>query len=197
VEGSHRHQRASRALAKPSADPAKKRRDHPFKLAHRVCDEYDRLCFEDLNRQAMKALWGRKVSDLGLASFLSLLEWVGFKRGKPVIKIDRCLPTTKTGSGCGQKHDRCLRDRVLAGDCGLTLSRDHNAALKIKPSGASLCYRSDRKPQVRLRRRVEGRSPRLKAGGVCHNASAVSARWSANHSGRLLVVALSQPQNHD
>lgn len=161
LEGSHRRKRARRALAKHSADVANKRRDFHFKLAHDLCDQYDTLYFEDLNLQGMKALWGRKVSDLGFASFLSILEWVAFKRGKQVIKIDRFLPTTKTCSGCGQKHNLTLRDRVLACDCGLTIDRDHNAAINIKHSGASLCYRSVRKPQVRLRRRVEGRSLRL------------------------------------
>jgi putative transposase len=158
LEGSHRWQRARRGLAKHSAAGANQRRDHHFKLAHRLCDEYDVLYFEDLNLAGMKAMWGRKLSDLGFANFLSILEWVAFKRGKQVVKLDRFLPTTKTGSGCGQKHSLTLRDRVLACDCGLTLSRDHNAAINLKPSGASLCYRSVRKPQVRLRRRVEGRS---------------------------------------
>jgi putative transposase len=161
VEGSHRRQRAQRALAKHSGDVANKRRDHHFQLAHDLCDEYDVLCFEDLNLAGMKAMWGRKVSDLGFASFLSILEWVAFKRGKQVVKNDRFLPTTKTGSGCGQKHSLTLRDRVLACDCGLTIDRDHNAAINIKRSGASLCYRSERKTKVRLRTRVEGRRLRL------------------------------------
>jgi putative transposase len=161
VEGSHRRKRARRALAKHSADMANKRRDFHFQLAHHLCDGYDVMYFEDLNLRGMKAMWGRKVSDLGFASFLSILEWVAFKRGKQVIKIDRFLPTTKACSGCGQKHNLTLRDRVLACACGLTIDRDHNAAINIKHSGASLCYRSERKSKVRLRTRVEGRSPRL------------------------------------
>ena len=161
VEGSHRRKRARRTLAKHSADVANKRRDHHFQLAHRLCDEYAILYFEDLNLQGMKAIWGRKVSDLGFASFLTILEWVALKRGKSVVKIGRFVPTTKTCSGCGQRHDLTLRDRVLHCDCGLTIDRDHNVAINIKHSGASLCYRSDDKTKVRLRSRAEGRSPRL------------------------------------
>jgi putative transposase len=159
--GSRRRKRASRALAKHHADVANKRRDFHFKLAHRLCDEYDTLYFEDLNLQGMKAMWGRKVSDLGFASFMSILEWVAFKRGKAVVKVDRFLPTTKTCSGCGKMHNLTLRDRVLRCDCGLRINRDHNAAINIKHSGASLCYRSDHKTQVRLCSRVEDRSLRL------------------------------------
>jgi len=161
VEGSHRRKRARRTLPKHSADVANKRRDHHFQLAHRLCDEYAILYFEDLNLAGMKALWGRKVSDLGFASFVSILEWVALKRGKSVVKIGRFTPTTKTCSGCGQRYDLTLRDRVLAYDCGLTIDRDHNAAINIKHGGASLCYRSDDKTKIRLRSRIEGRSPRL------------------------------------
>ena len=103
-------------------------------------------------------MWGRKVSDLGFAQFLSMLEWVAFKRGKRMVKIDRFAPTTKTCSGCGQKHDLTLRDRILKCDCGLVIDRDHNAAKNIKAVGASTAYRSVSKPKVSLRRRVEGRS---------------------------------------
>ncbi len=158
VEGSKRRKRARRALAKQHTDVANKRRDHHFKLAHRLCDAYDVLYFEDLNLQGMKALWGRKVSDLGFGSFMSILEWVAFKRGKSVVKIDRFAPTTKICSGCGRKHNLTLRDRVLHCGCGLTIDRDHNAAINIKTAGASAVYRSDTKPKVHLRRRAEGRS---------------------------------------
>ncbi|MBZ0277962.1 MAG: transposase, partial [Anaerolineae bacterium] len=116
---------------------ANARLDHHFKLAHELCKEYEVLCFEDLNLQGMKALWGRKVSDLGFAKFLDVLEWVAFKRGKQVIKIDRFTPTTKTCSGCGQRHDLTLRDRTLHCECGLVIDRDHNAAINIKTAGAS------------------------------------------------------------
>jgi putative transposase len=161
VEGSHRYKRARRTLAKHSATVANRRRDYHFKLAHELCDEYDVLYFEDLNLRGMKALWGRKVSDLGFAKFLSILEWVAFKQGKQVVKIDRFEPTTKTCSGCGQRHNLTLRDRVLSCDCGLVIDRDHNAAINIKVVGASTTYRSAAKTKVRLRGRVEGSSPHL------------------------------------
>jgi len=153
--------RARRALAKHSADVANARLDHHFKLAHELCDEYDVLYFEDLNLQGMKALWGRKVSDLGFAQFLRVLEWVAFKRGKQVIKIDRFTPTTKTCSSCGKKHDFSLRDRTLKCECGLVIDRDHNAAINIKTAGASAVYWSASKTKVSLRRRADGRSSHL------------------------------------
>jgi putative transposase len=159
-EGSKRYKRARRALAKHSATVANRRRDHHFKLAHRLCDEYDVLYFEDLNLTGMKARWGRKVGDLGFGSFLTILEWVALKRGKTIIKVDRFTPTTQTCSGCGQRHSLTLRERVMNCDCGLSIDRDHNAAINIKTAGASAGYRSASQPKVKLRRRAEGRSPR-------------------------------------
>jgi len=161
VEGSRRYKRARRALAKHQAQLANQRRDHHFKLAHELCSGYAVMNFEDLNLAGMKALWGRKVSDLGFVSFLSILEWVAFKRGKQVVKLDRFTATTQVCSGCGQKHSLTLRDRTLHCACGLTLDRDHNAALNIKRIGASIRYQSASKTRVRLRGRVDGRSLRL------------------------------------
>ncbi len=161
VEGSNGYKQARRALAKHCADVANKRQDHHFKLAHALCDEYAQTCFEDLNLAGMKALWGRKVSDLGFGKFLSALEWVAFKRGRTVVKIDRFLPSTKTCSGCGRRHNLTLRDRTLMCECGLTIGRDHNAAINIQRAGASARYLSERKTRVNLRSRVDGRSPRL------------------------------------
>lgn len=161
VAGSKRRKRAGDALAKAHGDVAHKRRDHHFNLAHKLCKEYDTLYFEDLNLAGMKALWGRKVSDLGFGEFLEILEWVAIKHGKSVVKIDRFAPTTKTCSSCRQTHSLTLRDRVLNCACGLVIDRDHNAAINIKTAGASAVYRSASKTQVRLRRRVKGRSPNL------------------------------------
>jgi len=161
MDGSKHRKRARRALAKHSADVANKRSEHHFQLAHRLCDEYDTMYFEDLNLSGMKALWGRKVSDLGFASFVTILEWVAFKRGKRVVKIDCFAPTTKTCSGCGQRHHLTLRDRVLNCDCGLVIDRDHNAAINIKTAGTSAVFQSVRKTKVPLRKRVDGRSPQL------------------------------------
>jgi putative transposase len=182
VEGSNAYKQAQRALAKHSADVANARRDHHFKLVYTLCDALDVLYFEDLNLRGMKALWGRKVSDLGFASFLSILGWVAFKRGKTVVKLDRFTPTTQVCSVCGRKHALTLRDRTLHCACGLVIDRDLNAAINIQRIGASptgfapvgsaaivttpsdIRYRSDRKTKLRLRSRVDGRRPCFSCG---------------------------------
>src|SRR5690606_11507725 len=124
---------------------------------------YDVLCFEDLNLQGMKALWGRKVSDLGFGQFMEILEWAALKRGKQVVKIDRWYPSTQLCHVCHHQHTLItLRAREWeCPNCRTHHIRDHNAAINILCAGASAPDRSDDKTRTRLRSRVEGRSSRL------------------------------------
>ena len=87
----------------------------------------------------MQALWGRKVSDLGCASFLGMLHHVASKVGTLVPHIDTWFPSTKLCSVCGGVNQHLtLRDRVwTCHDCGMTHKRDVNAAVNIFREGAS------------------------------------------------------------
>jgi putative transposase len=99
VKDSANQRRGKRHIARHHIRIADQRRDFHFQLAHHLCDQYDTLFFEDLNLEGMKRLWGRKVSDLGFAQFLSILKWVTLKRGKCVVLIGRWNRTTGTCSG--------------------------------------------------------------------------------------------------
>ena len=59
-KGSHGRQKAKRALAKAHERIANQRNDWQWKLAHQLTDRFDVLCFEDLNLDGMKRLWGEK-----------------------------------------------------------------------------------------------------------------------------------------
>ncbi|MDX2077789.1 MAG: transposase [bacterium] len=140
---------------------ADKRLDYHFQLAHDLCDEYDVMVFEDLNLDAMKRLWGRKISDLGFAQFVKVLDWVAFKRGKRIIKISRWERTTGKCSRCGHTQKLELTDRVFECEgCGSTLGRDHNAAMNILEAGHRLML--SQSTEVLASREavgVNGRSP--------------------------------------
>ncbi|MEP7284882.1 MAG: hypothetical protein ABI947_28205 [Chloroflexota bacterium] len=60
-----------------------------------------------------------------------------------------------------RRHPLTLRDRTLTCECGLTIGRDHHAAINIKSIGSSMGYQSGHKPKVRLRSRVDGTRPVL------------------------------------
>ncbi|MBP0031142.1 transposase, partial [Roseofilum sp. Guam] len=87
----------------------------------------------------MQRLWGRKIGDLALAEFLSILEWVAAKKSKRVVYIDRWFPSSKTCSECGHVlNELKLKDRQWSClSCSTEHDRDLNAAKNIKSVGAS------------------------------------------------------------
>ena len=87
----------------------------------------------------MKALWGRKVSDLGFGTFVQVLHHVAAKTGTIVHHIDPWFPSTKLCSVCGHLNDSItLRDRVWTCPvCRTTHKRDRNASINIYREGAS------------------------------------------------------------
>ena len=163
ANGSHNQFNGQRHLARRQIRIADKRRDFHFQLAHELCQHYDILVFEDLNIEGMKRLWGRKVSDLGFAQFMKIVQWMAIKHGKRVIIIDRWERTTGTCSRCGNKQKLDLKDRVFQCErCGLELDRDHNAAINIVEAGHRLILsQSEEVPALSTASGVHGRHPRL------------------------------------
>jgi len=139
VKGSHNRRKAQRHLARVHRRVAHLRESFHWDLARDLCQRYDHITLETLNLRGMKALWGRKVSDLGFASFVNILHHVATKLGIVVHHIDPWFPSTKLCSVCGVLNDHItLRDRVWTCDaCGMTHRRDQNAATNIYREGAS------------------------------------------------------------
>lgn len=136
VKGSNNHKAGMLHINRRHIRIADSRLDFHFQLAHDLCDQYDVMVFEDLNLDAMKWLWGRKISDLGFAQFVKVLDWVAFKRGKHVVKINRWERTTGKCSCCGHTQKLDLSDRIFnCQNCGHTIGRDHNAAINILEAG--------------------------------------------------------------
>ena len=126
-------------LAKLYQKIVNKRRDWFWKLSYQLCDTYDVMCFETLNLKGMQRLWGRKISDLAIASFLEILQTVAAIKGKLVVFVDKWFASSKLCSNCGYKHITLkLRDRKWhCPSCKAHHSRDKNASLNIEREGAS------------------------------------------------------------
>jgi putative transposase len=136
--GSQNRRRARQHLARVHKRVAHVRQAFHWDVAHQLCTHYDGIVLETLNLQGMKALWGRKVSDLGFGDFVHTLHHVAAKTGTVVHYIDRWFPSTKLCHVCGTLNAfLTLRDRVWTCACGMTHDRDHNAAINIFREGAS------------------------------------------------------------
>ena len=137
--GSKNRERARLDLARKHRKVERQREDFHWKLAHQLTDAYDEIRLEDLNLKGMKALWGRKVSDLGFADFVKKLVYIASKKGVKITFIDKWYPSSKTCSVCGAVNEALnLRDRIWhCPNCHTQLDRDRNAAVNIHRVGAS------------------------------------------------------------
>ena len=137
AKGSGNRKRARLHYAKVHEDISNQRRDWFYKLARSLTTAYTVICLEDLNLDAMKRLWGRKVSDLGFAEFVCILEYEALLNGCEIVKIDRWFPSSKACHCCGTINDSlALKDRTWnCPSCHAHLDRDVNAAINILNQG--------------------------------------------------------------
>ena len=134
--GSYHRERSRLALCRQYERVTDCRRDFQWKLAHCLCRRYDTVFIEDLNLNAIKRLWGRKVSDLAHGEFCLVLDQVAAKYGCRVHRIDKWFPSSKLCE-CGYKNDNLtLRDRTWAcPHCGQVHDRDVHASEMILRRG--------------------------------------------------------------
>ena len=169
VKGSNNQERERNNVARIHKKTANQRADHHWKLAIKLCRQFDILFFEDLNLAGMKRLWGKEVSDLAFGEFLQKLKHQSKKRIRSVLKINRWSPTTKCCCVCGHKNDTLtLADRHwTCRSCGTHLDRDPNAAMNILKEGVASFGLGVVRPIVLFNKivgtSVEARSPLLKS----------------------------------
>ena len=135
---SNSRKRACLKLARLHKKAANQRHDFHFKLARRLCLEYDTICIEDLNVKAMQRLWGRKISDLAFSDFVRILKYEASKFGTVVVEVDRYFASSQLCHCCGAKNpqvkDLSIREWKCP-KCGAEHDRDRNAAINILKEG--------------------------------------------------------------
>ena len=146
--GSNNRNKARLDLARMHRKIANQRRDFHYKLALEIVRRYASIFVENLNIKAMQRLWGRKISDLGHAQFLNILDWQMYKNGCQGTKINRFYPSSKTCSECFYLlPELALSVRAwTCPKCGTEHDRDINAALNIQRVGTSTLKGEDVRP---------------------------------------------------
>ena len=119
---------------------ANQRKDNLHKLSTEIANQYDVVCVESLNMRSMSNKGfgnGKATLDNGYGMFLNMLEYKLAERNKHFIKVDKWFPSSQVCHNCGTLHPE-MKDlglRMMKCDCGVEMSRDHNAAINIKKEG--------------------------------------------------------------
>ena len=114
-----------------------KRKDFHHKIANQLLNQYDLICFENLNvKGLMRTKLAKNIADTGWYSFKQICEYKAMLLGKSTVSIDRFDPSSKTCNSCGNKQDMPLNKRMyICNVCDYKNDRDLNAALNIRDWG--------------------------------------------------------------
>lgn len=147
MQGSKKHEEKSnnyikqlRKVNKIHRHIANQRLDNLHKISTEIANQYDVVCVESLNMRSMANHGfgnGKATLDNGYGMFLSMLEYKLSDRNKYLIKVDKWFPSSQICHCCGTIHPEMkdLLIRTMKCDCGLTISRDQNAAINILRKG--------------------------------------------------------------
>ena len=102
-----------------------------------LINQFDIVCIEDLNIEAMKKKFGKSISDASFSILVGQLKYKTDWYGKNISQIYRWFPSSKTCYCCGNaKKDLALKDRVYECDeCNNKIDRDLNASINILNEG--------------------------------------------------------------
>ena len=126
---------------------ANQRLDNLHKISTEIANRYDVVCVESLNMKSMSNKGfgnGKATLDNGYGMFLSRLEYKLSDRNKYLVKVDKWFPSSQICHCCGALHPEMknLTIRKMTCDCGLTISRDRNAAINILHEGLRILDKS-------------------------------------------------------
>ena len=126
---------------------ANQRLDNLHKISTKIANSYDVVCVESLNMRSMANHGfgnGKATLDNGYGMFLSMLEYKLSDRNKYLVKVDKWFPSSQICHCCGALHPEMkdLAVRTMKCECGLTISRDQNAAINILNEGLRILKES-------------------------------------------------------
>lgn len=140
-KGSNNRHKQKVKVAKIHKTIANQRKDFLHKLSRQITNDYDGVCIEDLNMQSMSQCLklGKSVHDNGWGMFTNFTLYKLSDQGKPLIKISKWFPSSKTCSNCGAINEALtLADRNWICTCGAHHDRDWNAAINIRHEGINI-----------------------------------------------------------
>jgi len=131
--GSKNRHKKLRAVQRQQAHVANQRADFLHKLSTDLARNFDHIALEDLRIRNMvrNHHLSKSILDGGWSMFREMLTYKAESAGRQLAFVDPAY-TSRTCSHCGQIfQDFDLSTRWVNCACGLSLDRDHNAAINI------------------------------------------------------------------
>ncbi len=115
---------------------ADRRSDFQHKLSTDLIRQHDLIAVEGLNVLGLsKGVLSKQVNDASWSSFFNMLRYKAESAGRRFVEADP-RGTSQRCSSCGEVEKKALSVRMHnCQNCGLSLHRDHNAALNILALG--------------------------------------------------------------
>ena len=116
---------------------ANRRSNFVHQESRRIVNRFDVIAVEDLsvNQMVHNHCLAKSIQDAAWSQFATFLSYKAACAGRVFVAINPAY-TSQDCSGCGHRQKKTLAERVHSCTCcGLTLDRDHNAALNIKSLG--------------------------------------------------------------
>ena len=132
-KGSNRRRKAVRVLAMRHLKVKRQRSDFHHKTSLELVRRFDGIAVEELNIRGMvkNHHLAKSISDASWGTFIQTLESKAENAGRRVWKVP-AKNTSQDCSGCGVRVEKSLSQREhICPSCGLSLHRDHNAAINI------------------------------------------------------------------
>ena len=135
-KGSRNYQEQQQKIRLMHEHIANQRRDFIHKESRRIANAWNAVCMRDDNLEEFR----KKLPYGSLAGFGMFRECLRYKlerQGKPLVLVDRYVPTTRTCSACGLVREAVgYRENTwTCPKCGTVHSREVNAAKNIKAQG--------------------------------------------------------------
>jgi len=155
--GSHRREKARKAVAKAHRKIRNQRRDFHHKQAKQLVKQHQTIVFEELqitniskrakpkqdengtylpNGAAAKSGLNKSILDAGWGQFQQIVSHKAACAGRDVLLVDPKY-TSQVCSACGTVRKKDLDERWHLCECGCELDRDTNAAINILRLGRS------------------------------------------------------------
>jgi len=139
IKNSHRRQKARLLVAKTHEKVRNQRKDFHFKTVNQLIKKYDTIFIEKMNLWNTHRTLNRSMRDVAWFKFFNILRWKAEEAvTRRIIEVP-ARDTSRLCSQCGARVPKDLSVRVHScTHCGLTIDRDHNAALNIYRAGQAL-----------------------------------------------------------